>query len=109
MTPSPSITAIIDDELVTRSEVQRWESRRATSVLKRFARRLGPRAIAELLPGTTLASLLAADLDTQRAALVTLKTGLGHSWNLCDAPTRVDCLRPHGTTGRGSESRPHRL
>jgi len=79
MTLSSSITAIIDGELVTRSEVQRWESRRATSVLKRFARRLGRRAIAELLPGTTLASLLAADLDTQRAALVTLKTGLGHA------------------------------
>jgi hypothetical protein len=79
MTTLPSITAIIDGELVTRPEVQRWESRRATSVLKRFARRLGPRAIAELLPGTTLASLLAADLDAQRAALVTLKTGLGHA------------------------------
>jgi hypothetical protein len=79
MTALPSITAIIDGELVTRPEVQRWESRRAASVLKRFARRLGPRAIAELLPGTTLASLLAADLDAQRAALVTLKTGLGHA------------------------------
>jgi hypothetical protein len=79
MTALPNITAIIDGELVTRPEVQRWESRRATSVLKRFARRLGLRAMAELLPGTTLASLLAADLDTQRAALVTLKTGLGHA------------------------------
>jgi hypothetical protein len=79
MTTIPTITAIIDGQIVTRSEVQHWESRRATSVLKKFHRRLGPRAIAELLPGTPMASLLTADLDTQRAALVTLKTGLGHA------------------------------
>ena len=76
---SPNITAIIEGELVTRAEVQRWESRRATAVLKKFGRRLGPRGFAELLPDATLASLLASDLDTQRAALVTLKTGLGHA------------------------------
>jgi hypothetical protein len=34
MTALPNITAIIDGELVARPEVQRWESRRATSVLK---------------------------------------------------------------------------
>jgi hypothetical protein len=76
---SPNVTAIIDGELVTRSEVERWESKRATSVLKRFARRLGPHGFAELLPGAALPSLLAADLDAQRAALITLKTGLGHA------------------------------
>jgi hypothetical protein len=79
MAHSPTITAIIDGKIVTRPEVRHWESRRATAVLKKFNRRLGPRALTELLPGTTLASLLAADLDAQRAALVTLKTGLGHA------------------------------
>ena len=76
---SPNITATIEGDLITRSEVQRWESKRATAVLKKFSRRLGPRGFAELLPDVTLASLLAADLDTQRAALITLKTGLGHA------------------------------
>lgn len=79
MTPVPNITAIIDGEGVTRAEVQHWESTRATSVLKRFARRLGPRGFAELLPGTAVGSVMAADLEAQRAALVALKIGLGHA------------------------------
>ncbi|MUL49891.1 hypothetical protein FZI85_29815 [Mycobacterium sp. CBMA293] len=44
-----------------------------------MARWLGPRALDELLPDAALQTVLRADLSTQRAALVTVKTGLGHA------------------------------
>lgn len=76
---TPTISALIDGTSVSRPEVERWERRRATAALTKFAHRLGSRAIAELLPDTTIESLLRADLSAQRAALVALKSGLGHA------------------------------
>jgi len=73
------ISAVIDGSPVAYREVQQWEGRRATAVLKKMAIRLGARAFAELLPGRTLGSLSSASLDEQRAALLTLKSGLGHA------------------------------
>ncbi|MEZ0052320.1 hypothetical protein ABIA30_003338 [Mycobacterium sp. MAA66] len=74
-----TITATINSKKVPRAEVQKWEARRATAVLKKFASRLGPRAIAEIAPDLDFAAALTGDLDAQRAALLTLKTGLGHA------------------------------
>lgn len=73
------IAATIDGKVVPRSEVQKWETRRAKAVLKKFASRLGPRAIAEIAPDLDFAATLTADLNAQRAALLTLKCGLGHA------------------------------
>lgn len=75
----PAITSFIDDRAVARSDVQRWEAGRAKAVLRKFVSRLGTRAIAEIAPDLNIDTVLTADLDTQRAALVTLKTGLGHA------------------------------
>ncbi|WP_234792028.1 hypothetical protein [Mycolicibacterium brisbanense] len=75
----PAITSFIDDRAVARSDVQRWEAGRAKAVLRKFVSRLGTRAIAEIAPDVNIDTVLTADLDTQRAALVTLKTGLGHA------------------------------
>ncbi len=79
MTTSADVTGIIDGKPVTRAEVQRWEAQRAAAVLKTMHARLGARAFAELLRGRTLMSLLSASLDEQRAALLSLKTGVGHA------------------------------
>jgi hypothetical protein len=74
-----TIHTIIDGKPVTRAEVQRWEARRARLVLKKLTTRLGPHAVAEILPGYDPATLRTADLDARRAALLALKTGLGHA------------------------------
>lgn len=79
MTTQSAITTFIDDKAVARSDVQRWEAGRAKVVLKKFVSRLGTRAIAEIAPDLNTDTVLTANLDTQRAALVTLKTGLGHA------------------------------
>lgn len=76
---TPIITADIDGEIATRLDVEHWERRRATAVLTKFTRRLGAHAISELLPGTSAESLRTVDLPAQRAALVALKSGLGHA------------------------------
>jgi hypothetical protein len=79
MTSSSSISAIIDGKPATHVEVRRWEAHRASAVLKKLASRLGSRGVAELLPDVAFDVVLNSDLDAQRAALVTLKTGLGHA------------------------------
>lgn len=79
MTTRLNITAKIDGRQVPRAEVERWEGRRAKAVLKKFASRLGPRAIAEVAPGLDVDVLLRAELSTLRQALLALKTGLGHA------------------------------
>lgn len=107
MSNAPIITAVIDGTSVPRISVERWEKHRATAVLKKFSRRLGQHAIAELLPGATFSSLLAADLPTQRAALVTLKTELGHAGiyamlhrelAFAERTARLAVLASHGRT-----------
>ena len=54
MTTNKPITihAIVDDKPVTRAEVQRWEARRASRVLRKIAKRLGPHGLADILPTT---------------------------------------------------------
>jgi hypothetical protein len=79
MTKQLSISAVINGKSITRFEVQQWEARRATVVLKKLASRLGSRAIAEIAPDLNIDAVITADLDRQRAALVVLKTGLGHA------------------------------
>lgn len=79
MTMQSTITSFIGDKPVTRREVQQWESRRAGAVLEKFVSRLGRRAIAEIAPHLNVDTVLTAGLDTQRASLLTLKTGLGHA------------------------------
>ncbi|HNM83747.1 MAG TPA: hypothetical protein PKI77_04410 [Mycobacterium sp.] len=79
MTIPASISATIEGRAVVRREVEAWESRRAAAVLKKMAARLGARAFAELLPGRTVGSVLSASLEERRAALLTLKTGLGRA------------------------------
>jgi hypothetical protein len=73
------VRAIVGNKPVSREQVRAWEERRTRAVLRKFARRLGPRAMRELTPGDTVNEILAAPLDTQRAALTTLKTHLGHA------------------------------
>ncbi len=79
MTTPAGISATIDGRAVDRREVEQWESHRAAAVLKKMAARLGSRAFSELMPSRTVGSLLSESLDEQRAALLTLKTGLGHA------------------------------
>lgn len=79
MASEPIITVTLNGTAVPRDKVQRWEARRATAVLKKFFSRLGPLAVAEIAPGLDPAVVLRADLRTQRAALLELKTGLGHA------------------------------
>ena len=79
MASDPTITAILDGTAVSRDKVQHWEARRATAVLKKFRFRLGPLAISQIAPDLDLAAVLRADVRTQRAALLDLKTGLGHA------------------------------
>lgn len=79
MTAQVGISAIFNGKSVTRSAVQHWEARRATVVLKKLASRLGSRGVAEIAPDLSIDDVITSDLDTQRAALVALKTGLGHA------------------------------
>lgn len=79
MTIAPSVTARLGDRHLPRAVALRWEARRAEAVLKKFASRLGPRAIADIAPGLDMTALRHADLDSKRAALLTIKTGLGHA------------------------------
>ncbi|HTQ20321.1 MAG TPA: hypothetical protein VML93_24020, partial [Mycobacterium sp.] len=79
MTPQSTITASINGKQVPRTDVRKWEARRAKAVLKKFASRLGSLAIAEISPGLDLDAVLHSELDVQRQALLTLKTGLGHA------------------------------
>ncbi|MFD4351384.1 hypothetical protein ACFWPX_02435 [Nocardia sp. NPDC058518] len=73
------IRAFLAEQSVTRQQVRAWEARRAEAVLKKFARRLGHRGTAELLPDFTIGRAFDAPLDVQRAALTAMKTELGHA------------------------------
>ncbi|WP_433682004.1 hypothetical protein [Nocardia sp. CA-119907] len=73
------IHATIGDNRVSRERVRAWESRRAVSVLGKFAARLGRRAVAEIMSGRTIEELRRAPLDAQRAALTDMKMRLGHA------------------------------
>ncbi|BBX35641.1 hypothetical protein MMAG44476_00050 [Mycolicibacterium mageritense DSM 44476 = CIP 104973] len=77
MTETLAIEAIIDGRPVSRTDVHRWESRRAEAVLKKFASRLGSRALTEILDDP-IDSIRAADLATRRSALLAVKSRLGH-------------------------------
>lgn len=79
MTGDVVIQTFIDGREVSRSDVQRWEARRARAVLAKLGSRLGRRAVAEILPGVDLHTVFDADLDAQRQALCALKSGLGHA------------------------------
>jgi hypothetical protein len=79
MASEPNITATLDGTAVSREKVQQYETRRAKAVLRKFISRLGPLAISDIDPDLDPAAVLRADLDTQRAALLILKTGLGHA------------------------------
>ena len=70
------IRAHIGHDVVPRSAVRQWESRRARVVLGKLRARLGHRGIAEILDGTDIAAR-PADIESQRATLLALKTGLG--------------------------------
>jgi hypothetical protein len=65
-----TIDTYIDGRLVAPSEVQSWESRRASAVLTKLTSRVGRLGMAELLAGVDLS---APDV------LVTLKLRLGHA------------------------------
>ncbi|MFD6394313.1 hypothetical protein [Nocardia sp. NPDC060259] len=79
MVESIEIRTRIGGENIARDQVRAWEARRAGSVLKKFAARLGTRAMAELMPARTVGDVSGAPLDVQRAALTTLKIELGHA------------------------------
>jgi hypothetical protein len=65
-----TIDTYIDGRLVAPSEVQSWESRRASVVLKKLTSRVGKLGMAELSAGVDLSA---------PGALVTLKLRLGHA------------------------------
>lgn len=73
------VRTFIDGREVSRSDVERWEARRAKAVLAKFGSRLGRRAGAEILPDLDLDAAVDADLDSQREVLCALKSGLGHA------------------------------
>ncbi|MFV8167242.1 hypothetical protein ACNQVK_34895 [Mycobacterium sp. 134] len=79
MTGDVVIQTFIDGREVSRSDVRRWEARRAKAVLAKLGSRLGRRAVAEILPDGDLHTVIDADLDAQREALCALKSGLGHA------------------------------
>ncbi|WP_040743463.1 hypothetical protein [Nocardia tenerifensis] len=79
MAETIEIQAIVGARRVTREQVRAWESRRANAVLNKMTARLGPRALAELLPDRPIETLSAAPLETRRKALTDLKTRLGHA------------------------------
>jgi hypothetical protein len=74
-----TITATLNGTAVSRDEVHRYEARRAKAVIKKFVSRLGPLGIVEIAPDLDPATVLRADLRTQRDYLLDLKTGLGHA------------------------------
>jgi hypothetical protein len=74
-----TIDTYIDGRLVAASEVQSWESRRASAVLKKLTSRVGRLGMAELLPSVDLSTLDRADAPAMRDVLVTLKLRLGHA------------------------------
>jgi hypothetical protein len=74
-----TIDTYIDGRLVAPSDVQAWESRRASAVLNKLTSRVGKLGMAELLPGVDLSALDHADTQTRRDVLVTLKLRLGHA------------------------------
>lgn len=76
---APALTARIGDHTHTLAEIQRWEAQRARHVLARLRRRLGNRAVVELLPHVDVATLAGADLTSQRAAIRAIKAALGHA------------------------------
>lgn len=76
---TPVITATVNGSVVSRDTVQRWEARRATAVLTKLFSRIGGLALAEIAPDINPTWVLGADLRTQKAALLTIKTGLGHA------------------------------
>ncbi|MFE6925400.1 hypothetical protein ACFVAV_30605 [Nocardia sp. NPDC057663] len=79
MVDSIEIRTTLGAENITRDQVRAWEARRAESVLGKFASRLGPHAMAELLPDRTVDEVAGAPLDIQRATLTALKIELGHA------------------------------
>lgn len=79
MTGEVVIRTFINEREVSRSDVQRWEARRAKAVLSKLGSRLGRRAAAEILPDLDLEAVIDADLDVQWEALCALKSGLGHA------------------------------
>ncbi|OLP03636.1 hypothetical protein BVU76_03585 [Mycolicibacterium porcinum] len=74
-----AIQTFIDGRAVSRADVQRWEAQRAKAVLAKLGSRMGRRAVAEVLPGVDLDTVVDASLDAQREVLCALKIGLGHA------------------------------
>lgn len=79
MTDHDGITTFIDDRRIEPDRLRAWEERRLGVVFHRLATGLGARAIAELLPGTSLRDVLRAPIVVQRETLTTVKTRLGHA------------------------------
>src|SRR4029077_1447919 len=79
MTTIDAIDTYSAGRLVAPSEVQSWESRRASAVLKKLTSRVGKLGMAELLPGVGLSTLDTTDPHAMRDVLVTLKLRLGHA------------------------------
>ncbi|WP_278264378.1 hypothetical protein [Nocardia sp. AG03] len=74
-----SIRATIGQRHIRREQVLEWESRRADAVLAKFASRLGALGTGEILHDTSMRELRGAPLDVRRAALLSLKSQLGHA------------------------------
>ncbi|MET9325793.1 hypothetical protein [Tsukamurella sp. NPDC003166] len=79
MTTSTTIRTFIEDREVAGEQVRTWEERRLRAVFRKLAAGLGARAVGEMLPGETIAGVLGGPIDTQRAALTSMKTRLGHA------------------------------
>jgi hypothetical protein len=79
MTTHDAIDTYIDGRLVAASEVQSWESRRASAVLGKLTARVGKLGMSELLEGVDRSTLDVADAQAVRDVLVTLKLRLGHA------------------------------
>lgn len=80
-------------------------------VLKKLASRLGSRGVVEIVPDLSINAAITADLDTQRAALVILKTGLGHAGiyamlrralAISERLARIAVAASHGRTANSS-------
>lgn len=77
MVQPTDVQVYLGGEAVSRSAVQRWESSRAKAVLRKLGSRIGSRGMAEILGDSGLGAM--AGPEAQRAALVKLKSGLGHA------------------------------
>ncbi|KAF0846700.1 hypothetical protein [Nocardia caishijiensis] len=73
------IRATIGQRVLTRDHVLQWESRRADTVLAKFAARLGALGAGEILHDLSIRELRGAPLEARRSALLSLKTQLGHA------------------------------